>query len=308
MTPSTPLIIGPEAKALLSWTGMLSAFEAGHRLPKAQIGDTFLYRDADTLLTRAAMIDGLGAVVKTASVFPGNPEKGQPMVNGSVSLFADGDGCLEAVIDFHLVTYWKTAADSLLAAKYLAPPKVQTLLVLGAGTVAGSLIDAYRSIWPDVDVRIWNRSPAAAEDLAARVGGRAVRDLSKAVPDADIICSATMATSPILQGDWLRPGQHVDLIGAFRPDMREADDRVMQRGRVFVDSFDTTLDHIGELKIPLQTGALQRADVLADYYALETFTRDPDDITVFKNGGGAHLDLMVAREILSSVQDRAAQG
>lgn len=306
MSVAPPQIIGPEARAHLSWNGMLKALEAGHGFPKAQIGDTFLYRNDDTLLTRASMIDGLGAVVKTASVFPGNPQNDTPMVNGSVSLFGDADGCLEAVIDFHLVTYWKTAADSLLAAKYLAPARVQTLLVLGAGTVAGSLIDAYRALWPDVNVRIWNRSPAAAEELAARVGAETVHDLAAAVPQADVICCATMAKTPILQGDWLRPGQHVDLIGAFRADMREADDRVMQRGRVFVDSFDTTLDHIGELKIPLQSGAIQRADVLADYYALEKFRREAGDITVFKNGGGAHLDLMVAREILSCVQNAKA--
>lgn len=301
MSISYPQIIGPDAATRLSWQGMIKALEAGHRLPKAQIGDTFLYRDADTLLTRSSMIDGLGSVVKTASVFPGNPQNGKPMVNGSVSLFGDVDGCLEAVIDFHLVTYWKTAVDSLLAAKYLAPEQVKTLLVLGSGTVAGSLIDAYRALWPEVKVQIWSRSSTSAENLAARVGGESVRDLPAVVPHADIICCATMAKTPILHGEWLRPGQHVDLIGAFRADMREADDRVMQRGRVFVDSFDTTLDHIGELKIPLQSGAIQRADVLADYYELDKFRRQSDDITVFKNGGGAHLDLMVAREILSRV-------
>ncbi|MEC7668274.1 MAG: ornithine cyclodeaminase, partial [Pseudomonadota bacterium] len=123
-------------------------------------------------------------------------------------------------------------------------------------------------------------------------------DLETAVGQADIVCCATMSTQPVLRGEWLRPGQHVDLIGAYRPDMREADDTALQRAHIFVDSFDTTMDHIGELKIPLFEGVITRADVLADYYDLASFKRADDDITLFKNGGGAHLDLMTSRYIL----------
>ena len=103
----------------------------------------------------------------------------------------------------------------------------------------------------------------------------------------------------MLKGSWLQEGEQVDLIGADRPDMSEADDLALQRARVFVDSFDTTLDHIGELKIPLSSGALRRADVQADYYSERGFQRGSErDITLFKNGGGAHLDLMTARYIM----------
>ena len=107
-----------------------------------------------------------------------------------------------------------------------------------------------------------------------------------------------MTTEPIIKGAWLRPGQHLNMIGAYRPDMREADDEALQKSRLFVDSFDTTLSHIGELKIPLETGVISHDHVLADYYNLATFQAGPDDITVFKNGGGAHLDLMTARYVL----------
>ena len=108
-----------------------------------------------------------------------------------------------------------------------------------------------------------------------------------------------MATDPVIRGDWLRPGQHIDLIGAYRPDMREVDDRAMTRARIFVDSLDTTIGHIGEIEIPLQAGVIRRDDILADYYALDSFQRkSEEDITLFKNGGGAHLDLMTARYIL----------
>ena len=107
-----------------------------------------------------------------------------------------------------------------------------------------------------------------------------------------------MSTEPVIKGDWLRPGQHVDLIGAYRPDMREVDDTALLKSRVFVDSFETTEGHIGELKIPLEAGTITREDLIADYYDLPVFTRAPDDITLFKNGGGAHLDLMTSRYIL----------
>ncbi len=108
-----------------------------------------------------------------------------------------------------------------------------------------------------------------------------------------------MSTEPLIKGDWLRPGQHVDLIGAYRPDMREVDDTALTRARIFVDSFDTTVGHIGEIRIPIETGAITRDDIIADYYSLDQFIRQSDDeITLFKNGGGAHLDLMTSSYIL----------
>jgi len=121
---------------------------------------------------------------------------------------------------------------------------------------------------------------------------------------ADIVTSATMTTEPIIKGDWLQPGQHIDLIGAYRPDMREVDDQALNRARVFVDSRDTTIGHIGELKIPIAAGRFAPEDVIADYYDLATFQRHTEgEITLFKNGGGAHLDLMTSRYILDAWQD-----
>ena len=298
---SVPVISFAEGEALLDWIGLTDALAEGHRLPKAEIGDTFLYRGEDTLLSRSAWIDGLGIAVKSATIFPGNRAADKPAVNGGVSLYGDGDGMLEAIIDFHLVTKWKTASDSLLAARRLARPDSRRILILGAGTVAASLREAYGALFPDAAFSVWNRSPAGAEALAAAFPAtEAVTDLAAAVAGADIVTSATMTTEPILQGDWLRPGQHVDLIGAYRPDMREADDAVMRRGRVFVDSFDTTVGHIGDIMAPLASGALLREAMVADYYTLDAFRREGDEITVFKNGGGAHLDLMTARHILTA--------
>lgn len=291
-------IIPFEAEAKLDWIALTDALAAGHDLPRAEVADSFLYRGDDTLLNRAAWIDGLGLAVKAATIFPNNAG---PSVNGGVSLFSDADGTLEAVVDFHLVTKWKTAGDSLLAARRLARPDSRTILIVGAGAVAASLRTAYGAAFQDARFLVWNRSPAGAEALAAQVANtEAVTDLEAAVARADIVTCATMSNTPVLRGEWLRPGQHVDLIGAYRPDMREADDDVLTRGALFVDSRATTIGHIGEIQDPLDRGVISEADIRADYYDLPAFTRSPEDITVFKNGGGAHLDLMTARYILEA--------
>lgn len=300
----TPTIIPFEqGEAHLDWIGLTQALTDGHALAKAEIGDTFLYRDPDTLLSRAAWIDGMGIAVKTATIFPENPNAGEPMINGGVCLYSDGNGALEALVDFHLVTKWKTAGDSLLAALKLARADSERILIVGAGTVGASLIEAFRAGFPKAQFSIWNRTATKAAELADQYGVSVSGDLESAVKAADIIVTATMSTEPVINGEWLRPGQHVNLIGAYRPDMRETDDTALQRSKVYVDSFDTTLDHIGELKIPLSTGALSRDAVIADYYDLAAFARGSgDDITLFKNGGGAHLDLMTSRYILSQWQ------
>lgn len=299
-------IVPFDAEAHLSWQGLLAAFEAGHSLPKAAINDMFLYRGKDTILNRAAWIDGLGALVKVATVCPDNGAVGLPSIHGAVNLFNDKTGVLESLVDFHLVTKWKTAGDSLLAASKLARKDSRDILLVGAGTVARSMVEAYSSIFPDARFQVWNRSPAAAEAMASdRV--TPVTDLKAAVKVADIICTATMSLSPLIRGEWLRPGQHIDLIGAYRPDMREADDEVLRRASIFVDSRATTIHHIGELKDPIARNIITEADVKADYYdiAAGVFRRQSEDeITLAKNGGGAHLDLMTAAYIAQAWRAR----
>jgi ornithine cyclodeaminase/alanine dehydrogenase-like protein (mu-crystallin family) len=301
MTQAPPWI-SAEIEPRLDWRAMAESLAEGHRGPAPALGDVFLGRAPDTLLTRAAWIDGQGAAVKAVTVLPGNPARGLPSVQGALILFDDATGAVEALIDSALVTRWKTAADSLLGARLLARPDSRRLLILGAGSVAASLVEAYRAGFPGVEVAIWSRTPAAARALADRLGATAVPDLPEAVAEADIIATA-MATAPILQGAWLRPGQHLDLIGAYRADMREADDACLTRSRIFVDSFETTLPHIGELKDPLARGVIARADVLGDLRALVAGAagrETPEEITLFKNGGGAHLDLMTGRAILAA--------
>lgn len=304
----TPEFISADIEPQLDWLELIAALEQGHSAPRAEIADSFLYRGTDTLLSRAAWIDGMGALVKTATIFPDNPEKGLASVNGAVSLFSDDTGQIEAMVDFHLVTKWKTAGDSLLAASKLARADSRKITLVGAGTVARNMHAAYRALFPDAEFTIWNRSAPAAEALARALPQTQVAtDLEAALREADIICTATMTTEPLIRGEWLQPGQHLDLIGAYRSDMREVDDTALRRAQIFVDSRDTTLAHIGELKIPLSQGVLSEQDIQADFYDLcaGKFSRpDSESITIAKNGGGAHLDLMTSRYIFGKWRDR----
>ncbi len=158
------------------------------------------------------------------------------------------------------------------------------------------MIDAYRSIFPDAEIAVWSRTAENAARLAAAADVEVAGDLSSAVARTDVVCTATMSTDPLVHGRWLRPGQHLDLIGGFRIDMREADDDAIHRASIFVDTASTACD-VGDIGGPIGSGVLDAGRV-TDFTALTSgrFARSSDDeITMFKNAGGAHLDLMVAR-------------
>jgi ornithine cyclodeaminase len=295
----------------VDWGDVMRALEEGHHRPKAQLGDLFLGPAEATLLTRSAFIEGLGYGTKSVTVMAANAARGLPSIQGAMMVYDPDTGALTGVIDSKLVTECKTAGDSILGARLLARADSAKLLIVGAGVLAHGLVRAYAAAFPALEeIAIWARRP---EQAAALVEGlselpvplRVAEDLASAVGVADIVSTATMAREPVIQGDWLRPGTHLDLIGAFKADMREADDTALGRGRLFVDSRDTTLDHIGELKIPLATGAITRDDVLGDLYDLVPGKVDgrlsDTDITIYKNGGGAHLDLMTAAYLTSLV-------
>lgn len=291
-----------EVEAAIDWHGAMDAIAHGHTLATPAVDDTLLRRGDNSLLSRSAMIDGLGALVKTATVFPGNAAKQMPSIHGAVNLFADDTGRLDATIDFDLLTRWKTAADSALAASRLARPDTKRILLVGAGAVADSMVDAYRAVFADASFAVWNRSTERAEGLARRRHIESVVDLEAAVRSADLLCTATMSTTPMVAGAWLGPGQHLDLIGGFRPDMRELDDEGISRATVFADN-RATAAHVGDIAGPTERGVLRDADVV-DFSGLEdgTFARVSDDqVTVCKNAGGAHLDLMVARYMFDAV-------
>ena len=282
-----------------------------HRETPADLRDMLLEQpgkmDKDYCLIRAAWQGGAALGVKIASVFPANVTQDLPAIHAAYILFDGITGVPVRSIDGNALTYLKTAADSALGSKLLARPDCRRLLMVGAGAMAPYLIEAHCTVHPGIEtVRIWNRSAgrrdALTETLAKQRHVETVHDLAEGVSWADLICCATMTSEPLIQGDWLRPGTHLDLVGAFRRDMREADNEAMRRARLFVDSRKTTIGEIGELVMPMEAGVITEDDVLADLYDLCAGAKgrqSPEDITLFKNGGGGHLDLMTARHIQS---------
>ena len=261
----------------------------------------------DNFLALPAWQTGRAIGAKLVSVFPGNEHNGSglPSVQGVYVLFSGEDGRVEAVIDGAAITERKTAADSAMGARFLAREDAERMLMVGAGVMARPLIEAHLAARPSIrQVQIWNRTPARADDLAARLSVEGVEvssttDLEAAAREADVISCATMATEPLILGEWLRPGAHLDLVGSFRLDMHECDAEALKRGSVFVDSPWSAVEDCGEIVSALSDGTLARSDILADNF---DFARkqhpgrtSADQITVFKNGGGGHLDLMVAQ-------------
>lgn len=300
-------------EASIDWPSLIAALRHGHTLPKAQVDDALLAQAGRKYLVRSAWIEGLGACTKAVTIYSDNPSQtpALPSVQGQVIMFDEETGTPIAMIDGPAETRLKTAADSALGSALLSRENSKTLLMVGAGNMAGPLIEAHLAARPSLEkVLIWNRTVQRATALAAALQGRtgvameAVSDLDGGIPEADIICSATMSEEPVIKGALLSAGTHLDLVGAYAPAMREADDTALTRARLFADSFDTTLDHIGEYRIPLQNCIIQRDDVLADLYALVAGAagRVADkDITMFKNGGGAHLDLMISHHLANSL-------
>jgi ornithine cyclodeaminase len=256
------------------WPHFVDALRRGHQRPKAKLEDVFLGPANKTLLSRAAWIEGLGYGVKSVTAMAENSKRGLPTVQGGMLVFDPDTGTLRSLIDSGLITDIKTASDSVLGAMFLARPNAKRHLIIGAGAVARNIAGAYQACLSNLeDVIIWNRNNQKAKALAQQLTSEGLRafatdDLPSAVALADIISTATMTSEPILLGKWVKPGTHVDLIGAFKSDMREADDVLLQKARIFVDSYDTTIGHIGELAIPLASGAISLADIRADFYEL----------------------------------------
>ena len=306
------IIDGATVDRVASWPGVIAALRAGHTKPKPQTGDLYFSEsNGDGLLARGAWISGLGSCVKAATIFPRNVDRTPYMasVQGSVLLFDAETGAMRAVIDGAAVTRFKTAGDSALGSDLLSRRDSGSLLMVGAGTMSEPLIRAHISVRPSIErVTLWNRTRARAEEVAARLSGlgRSVMvtdNLEAAVRDASIVSCATMSKQPLIRGAWLKPGTHLDLVGAYTPEMREADDDTLRRARLFVDYRGTTLQHIGELMIPIRSGVITGKDVLGDLYDLvggAAGRTSADDITVYKNGGGGHLDLMTSLAIVEA--------
>ena len=266
---------------------------------------------ADTLLIRAAWQRDTQIGIKLITVFPANAGGELPSIQAVYMLFDGANGRPLASLDGTELTYWKTAADSALGTRFLAREDAGSLCMIGAGAQAPHLIRAHCSVRPSIErVTIWNRTHAKAEALAAAapmegVGFEATTDIEAACRGADIISTATAAEAPLVRGAWLRPGQHLDLVGGYKPEMREADTEAFERARVFVDARETTVGICGDLLEPVKEGRFSADRIEGDLFDLcrtgLSRPRAAEDITLFKNGGGGHLDLMTASYYVNRV-------
>ena len=251
---------------------------------------------AALLLMPAWRANGLMGV-KVVSVFPGNGARGLPSVSASYLLCNGATGQHLALIDGAEITRRRTAAASALAGSFLAREDAASLLILGSGHIGGLMAEAYRAVRPIEQVMIWNIRPSGAEYLAARLGGEAVTDLAAAARKADIVSCATLSREPLVRGEWLRPGTHLDLIGGFTPAMREADDEAVRRSRVFIDT-EAALAEAGDLIDPMAHGVLHREQISGTLFSLcrgeVQGRRDATEITLFKSVGSALEDLAAA--------------
>lgn len=274
------------------------AFVAGAEVPLRHRHD-IAQPDGTTaaLLLMPAWRAGGFLGVKVVSVFPGNGVRGLPSVSASYLLCDGTTGEHLALIDGAEITRRRTAAASALAGSFLAREDARSLLIVGAGHVAGLMAAAYRVVRPIERIMVWNIRPAGAVRLAARLGAEAVTDLEAAVRQADIVSCATLSREPLVRGEWLRPGTHLDLIGGFTPAMRETDDEAVRRARVFIDT-DAALAEAGDLIDPIAGGVLRREDISGNLFSLcrgETVgRRDAPEITLFKSVGSALEDLAAA--------------
>lgn len=297
-----------EAMRLFDYGPLIDWMEVEHRRPPARLDDLYMESAGGTgFLARSAWTEGKAIGVKLATVFPNN--KIIPSVHGVYVLFDGTDGTPSAIIDGTALTWFKTACDSALGSRLLSRPDVSRMLMIGAGSMAPHLIRAHLAARPSItNITIWNRTAGRAESLAADLSDLGAElevtdDLGRSVATSDLVCTATRSASPLIEGALLAPGTHLDLVGAYTPNLREADDEVMRRGRIFVDSRQTTIEAIGDLSQPIESRVISASDIVGDLYELCTGAvagrTSPGDITIFENGGGGHLDLMTAQFLMS---------
>jgi len=238
---------------------------------------------------------------KIVSVFPENAARDLPAVHGLYVLQSGETGEMLAAIDGTRLTLWRTAAASALAARALARKDARHLLLVGSGALAPFLARAHSAVRPIEHVAIWNHRRAGAERLAATLDGEGFKtkiaeNLEAEVRQADVISCATLTTQPLVRGQWLKAGQHVDLVGAFNLQMREVDDEALRRARIFIDTA-AALEEGGDVAVALKSGAINRSAIVADLSGLcagATGRRDPQEITLFKSIGAAIEDLAAA--------------
>lgn len=302
------IITAEEVHAALPWVPLVDhlalAFAAGAEVP---VRHAHAMGNNDALLLMPAWSsDALG--MKLVTVMPGNAARGVATVQATYLLLDRATGQALALLDGEALTLRRTAAASALAARYLARPDARKLLIVGSGHLAGWMARAHYALRPDLEqIQVWGRNAQARTALADALAldglpAVACDDLQAAVRGSDIISCATTSRTPLVLGEWLQPGTHVDLVGAFKADMREADDAAVAMARVFVDTYAGALAEAGDLVQPLHAGRIERPHVRAELAELVRGEKAgrvaATDITLFKSVGTALEDLAAAQLVL----------
>ena len=263
--------------------------------------------DDGTLLLMPCWQANKNLGVKIATVFPGNAAKSLSAVHASYFLMDASSGVPIAVLDGTELTRRRTAAASALASRYLSRTDSSTLLMVGTGELASHLVAAHASARDISKVVIWGRRQEAAEALQERLSALLLQtviatELEDAVAEADIISCATLATDPLIKGDWLSAGQHLDLVGAFKPDMREADAIAVSRAEVYVDTYSGAMSEAGDILQAIQESAFEESDIAGDLAELASGKcqgrTSEEAITLFKSVGTALEDLAAAELVM----------
>ena len=310
------IITAEEVSASLAWPALVdrlaTTFREGVESPPRHHHAMHRPDGEATMLLMPAWERAGYIGVKMVNVFPQNADHGLPAIAG-VYLLSEGDhGRPLACIDGSELTRRRTAAASALAARELAREDASTLLVVGTGKLAPMVIEAHASVRPITRVRVWGRNTEKAERLAADYADRfdsiAVTDLEAATGEADIVSCVTLSTAPLILGDWLAPGTHLDLVGAFRPTMRETDARCLARSEVFVDTYAGARGEAGDILQAVDEGSFAFDDIrgeLAELMRDEQPGRSSSDaITLFKSVGASLEDLAAAIEVWECQEGR----
>jgi ornithine cyclodeaminase len=306
--PAPRVLDAAAVEAGLPFPALVDALEAAFRAPpmvplRQHYGVPNPGQKDLILLSMPAWAPGRHIGIKTVIVGPDNAARGLPTVLGAYLLFDGATGIAKALIDGPMLTLRRTAAASALAARHLARADARRMVMVGAGALAPHLVEAHLSVRPIAHVRVWNRNRPAAEKVAARIAAWGIDaapadDLEAAVRVADVVSCATLSTEPLVKGDWLKPGAHLDLVGGFTPEMRETDDEAVSRARVFVDTREGVLAESGEIVGAIARGAFAADRIAGDLFELASGTRagraSDDEITLFKSVGTAIEDLAAA--------------
>jgi len=254
--------------------------------------------------------------VKALSVFPGNRAAGLESHQGAVLLFEPENGRLLGILDASEITAIRTAAASAVATRLLAREEAGVLALLGSGVQAQNHLEAMAAVRRIKEVRIWSRDSVHAETLARGESARrgipiaARASAREAVEGADLVCTVTGSPEPVLQGDWLASGCHVNAVGACMPAHRELDSRAVARARLFVDSREAAGREAGDYLIPLREGAVGEDHIQGEIGELllgrAKGRRDESEITLFKSLGLAVQDLAAARLVLERAEREGA--